>query len=57
VKVSLDIPWNVPGKKNGYEVRFKRNFWNAISRTAAMFRKTKQKTYWVGPCKDDTGKR
>ena len=51
MKVSLDIPWNVPSKKNGYEVRFNRNFWNEISRIAVMFRKTKQRTYWIGPSK------
>ena len=51
MKISLDIPWNVPSKKNGYEVRFNRNFWDEISRIAATFRRSRQKTYWIGPSK------
>ena len=51
MEVIVDIPWNVPSKKNSYQVRFSKVFWQRISGSAFLFRQSGQKTYWIGPSK------
>ena len=51
MEVFIDVPWNVPGKKNKYQVRFSKAFWQRISGMTTSFHQSRQKTCWIGPSK------